>query len=526
MDTNQQQIAGFWTIFKKSILDIKNNLWRVFKFYFVFLLLIYAYGFIQGFLSDIGEAGGRIVGESANNGFFVVGSLLFAIFWTIVMVVFGLFVGVFVNLFKTFGPDLLFDSINKNDSNYSVKETIKIIIGKFWPLFAVTLISSLLLGAFSLLFVVPGFIVMTLFIFVTYTAILEKRNILDSFVQSWSYSRGRKWSIFSRILLLGIILLFMMLVFLAFIFVILFAIQISTGLDFIEFLEVIKNNYVAVMVIGAVFSLFNIFIVVPIYAAFSYNLYSEYKKTATLFADDERLIYRKKVKRLLVISVVVVPLFILMIFFSIVFVSLNKAREKGIEATQKVTEQIEQTERESKRESSTVSENDIKVPSDYSRFAVNESGINFGINLPTSWEEDYRSIIDQLGYFVFLPKDETDKQTLSIMQVSEDVTLKSLANLGSEGALLKDFLYSDVERDFPDIAKFYTTIEVSEIDEVEGMPYAFKSGYVQITPDSFAEVDIYMIFINGREMYYTYLCANRICDFGFPLNVIKSTVAN
>jgi hypothetical protein len=92
-------------------------------------------------------------------------------------------------------------------ADLSVGETFERVLPSLNRIVIAGILLGIAIGVGLLLFIVPGLIVLTLWIFVIPAIVLENRGIVDAFGRSRELVRGNGWSVFGVIVLTFILLL-------------------------------------------------------------------------------------------------------------------------------------------------------------------------------------------------------------------------------------------------------------------------------------------------------------------------------
>lgn len=146
------------------------------------------------------------------------------------------------------------------------RERIKTILKKSWQIFLTfffleMLANIIILGAFLPL-IIPGFILMIAFAFLSFVLVLEKKKWLNALLRSSDLTSGFRWALLGRFLLFG-------------------AIMISVALPLVIIIDLIATR-LGLAEINLLSSFVAMLIFFPLGIAFSFNIFSELKKLKPL----------------------------------------------------------------------------------------------------------------------------------------------------------------------------------------------------------------------------------------------------
>ncbi len=185
----------------------------------------------------------------------------------------------------------------------------------FWSMVLVLIIANFVNQGATLLLVIPGIFVMVSTLLYMYTFVIDGKRNFGALTESYSLVRGRWWGVFGRFIILALVGLAIYLVVLGLMFlthllpgVVASIIDIVIGIALFTFMWTFGNAYL-------------------------YRLYITLKSTRTNQTPTST--FRGWLIAFLCIGAVLVPIAIVGILSSVVLVSLNAARMKGLEAQQR-----------------------------------------------------------------------------------------------------------------------------------------------------------------------------------------------
>jgi hypothetical protein len=85
-----------------------------------------------------------------------------------------------------------------------LSESVRAAFGRWLPLIGLTICMGFAIGLGTMLLVVPGFILMTMWYVATPACIVERAGVFDSMARSSALTKGHRWPIFGVMILLGV----------------------------------------------------------------------------------------------------------------------------------------------------------------------------------------------------------------------------------------------------------------------------------------------------------------------------------
>lgn len=185
------------------------------------------------------------------------------------------------------------------NTKISIKSQIKFGFSIFWSVLLLYIIQGLVVFGASILFLIPGIIVGLYVMFVTYARIIDGKKSWSALTESYSLIVGRWWDVFLR-------LLFFALVAIA-------ASLIVAGVMFIV-THLITSSVKAGLVVSSVLNLVVSLTINSLFSIYLFKLYQSLKETRAMVNTDG---FKKILKVLMIIGIVVAVLFAIVLPISI-----------------------------------------------------------------------------------------------------------------------------------------------------------------------------------------------------------------
>lgn len=188
----QDSFESFFSILKQSLNFFQKNFSIIFPFFFLLLV-------IPNIISLLIQ---RVVLISTYN----VSSPLYFTIIILLVTLFSLFVSIF-SLVTNFGSCHLISSLDEG-KHESLSKSLKFILKRKKTILVSIFLSPLLLiGAFTA-FLLPLVFFIFGMIFLPHSVMIEGKSFKNAFVQSFWYSKDKKWYIFLKVILLFLFCIF------------------------------------------------------------------------------------------------------------------------------------------------------------------------------------------------------------------------------------------------------------------------------------------------------------------------------
>lgn len=183
---SEEDFESFFSILKKSLLFFQKNFATIFSFFFLLLIIPNILGLIIQ----------RILFSIVSYTSSPIAFALTVLFFTLV----ALFVSI-LSFMVNFGSCYLIYTLDEGRHESFQKLLLHILKRKKTVFVSILISFFVIFGGFSAL-IVPVFFLALGMVFLTHGVMIEHRNFRDAFVQSFWYSKGRKWQMFLKLLLL------------------------------------------------------------------------------------------------------------------------------------------------------------------------------------------------------------------------------------------------------------------------------------------------------------------------------------
>jgi hypothetical protein len=211
----------------------------------------------------------------------------------------------------------------------SIKSQYRFGFSVFWSMLLLVIMIGFIIQGANLLLVIPGIFVAVSTILYMYTFVIDGKRNFAALTESYSLVRGRWWGVFGRFLFLALMALICAVIYL-----------VVIGIVYL--LQMLPD--VIAVIIGSILGLVLFTFGWTFGNAYMYRLYATLK--ATRGAPAPTSTFKGWLIAFLCIGAVLVPIAVMGVLSSVVLVSLNTARMKGLEAQQNSTMRMAEIQRQ------------------------------------------------------------------------------------------------------------------------------------------------------------------------------------